>query len=140
MTFGYGVDGTQPYPFSVKPDTLLSAEDIMRINRDQFEGTAFDMTTGMDAGQFGDPTRFFFLSKDVNVQQGISMQQYRSALGSERPISLFRTVYSTISQGRAWLPDSIGAGNIFYCMYFVIYCLPPLSKYLLVSISVLRLL
>lgn len=57
-TFGYGPFLRDPYPFSVKPDRLLSAQDIMNYNRDQFEGTPFDLTSGADAGMFGDPMRF----------------------------------------------------------------------------------
>ena len=46
-TFGYGPDLTEPYPFSVPVDTPLTVQDIMNMNRDQFEGTLFDMTTGI---------------------------------------------------------------------------------------------
>ncbi len=56
-SFGFGPNGDKPYPFSVKPDRLLSARDIMEMNRDQYEGTIFDVTKGPDAGPFGDPMR-----------------------------------------------------------------------------------
>jgi dipeptidase len=46
-TFGYGLDGTEPYPFSVKPDSLLKVKDFIEMNRDQYEGTLFDMTVGV---------------------------------------------------------------------------------------------
>lgn len=49
-TFGFGKDGLSPYPFSVKPDVPLSVQDIMNMNRDQYEGTDFDMTKGTDGG------------------------------------------------------------------------------------------
>ena len=52
-TFGYGLDGSLPYPFSVKPDRLLTVQDIYRMARDQYEGTQFDLTNGTDAGPFG---------------------------------------------------------------------------------------
>lgn len=38
QSFGYGDDGSEPYPFSVKPDHKLTLQDIMNINRDQYEG------------------------------------------------------------------------------------------------------
>lgn len=46
-TIGFGADGSQPYPFSVQPDALLTVEDIMRMNRDQYDGTVFDMSKGL---------------------------------------------------------------------------------------------
>ena len=46
-TFGFGVELDQPYPFSVKPDKLLTVTNFMSINRDQFENTPFDMTVGI---------------------------------------------------------------------------------------------
>ena len=49
-TFGFGPDGTLPYPFSVKPDVPLTVQDIMNMNRDQYEGSAFDLTKGADGG------------------------------------------------------------------------------------------
>ena len=30
-TFGYGVDGTEPYPFSVKPDRPLTIQVLIRL-------------------------------------------------------------------------------------------------------------
>ena len=34
------------YPFSVKPDVPLSPQDLMRVQRDHYEGTQFDLTKG----------------------------------------------------------------------------------------------
>ena len=45
-SFGFGASGDEPYPFSVKPDRLLSVQDIMDFSRDQYEGSAFDLTQG----------------------------------------------------------------------------------------------
>jgi dipeptidase len=45
-TYGYGPDGTSPYPFSVKPDKKLKITDVMAMARDQLEGTQFDLTAG----------------------------------------------------------------------------------------------
>lgn len=46
-TFGFGPDSKDPYPFSVKVDKPLTVQDIMNINRDQFEGSLFDLTAGV---------------------------------------------------------------------------------------------
>jgi len=46
-TFGVGPDMKDPYPVSVKVDKPLTVQDIMNINRDQFEGSLFDLTAGV---------------------------------------------------------------------------------------------
>jgi len=47
-----------PYPWSVKPEKLVSVRDVMHWHRDYLQGTQFDMTKGMAAGPFGSPDRF----------------------------------------------------------------------------------
>lgn len=108
-SFGFGADGKGAYPFSVKPDKPLTVQDIFRMNRDQFEGTVFDMTKGIDAGPFGDPTRPVPLSKYEDDLDGVSREAYDAGIGFQRHISLWRTAYSTVTQSRASLPDVIGA-------------------------------
>jgi dipeptidase len=54
FTDAYGND----YPFSVKADKPLHPTDIMKINRDHYEGTIFDLTKGLQAGPYGDPNRW----------------------------------------------------------------------------------
>jgi dipeptidase len=56
----------------VKPDKPLTAQDIMNMNRDQYEGTQFDLTADVAGGPFGDPMRWPEISKDDNALQGIS--------------------------------------------------------------------
>eukprot|EP01038_Epipyxis_sp_PR26KG_P009867 gene9867-13274_t len=108
-TFGFGADGKEPYPFSVKVDKPLTVQDIMNMNRDQFEGSAFDMSIGLEAGMFGDTMRFPPSSKYRDNVNGISSAEYNAGLGFERPISLWRTAYSTVAQARGNFPDAIGA-------------------------------
>ena len=45
------------YPFSVKPDWLVSLDEVKALLRDHYEGTPFDLTAGPAAGPFGSPTR-----------------------------------------------------------------------------------
>jgi hypothetical protein len=108
-TFGFGPDGTLPYPFSVKPDTPLTVQDVMNMNRDQYEGSPFDLTVGTPAGPFGDPMRWPAVSKYEDKVEGVSWDAQQQGLGFERPISLWRTAYSTVTQSRASLPDVVGA-------------------------------
>lgn len=108
-SFGFGANGKDAYPFSVKPDKPLTVQDIFAMNRDQFEGTIFDMTKGVDAGPFGDPTRPVPVSSFEDKFNGITRQEYDAGIGFQRHISLWRTAYSTVTQSRASLPDVIGA-------------------------------
>ena len=46
------------YPFSVAVDKLISEEDLMRYQRDHYEGTQFSTAEGLAAGPYGNPNRF----------------------------------------------------------------------------------
>jgi dipeptidase len=46
------------YPFSVRAESVLTPQDLMRIQRDHYEGTQFDLTQGLAAGPYGDPNRW----------------------------------------------------------------------------------
>lgn len=109
-SFGFGPDGRDPYPFSVKPEKKLSLIDIMKMTRDTFEGTPFDLSVGLAAGPFGDVMRYEALPSSIDPVDGILYPNESSvALIHERPISLYRTVYASIAQARKSLPDSVGA-------------------------------
>lgn len=46
------------YPFSVKPAKgAISKEDMIKMLRDHYEGSEFDLTKGLAAGPYGDPER-----------------------------------------------------------------------------------
>lgn len=88
------------YPFSVIPDWQLSIQDVMELCRDQFEGSEFDLSEGLDAGPFGDVMRYPPTPKDPDKLPGerdLTPEQIRAGLGYQRPVSLWRTVYSVIS-------------------------------------------
>jgi dipeptidase len=51
-------DRQEPYPFSIKPDKLISLEDMFRFNRDTFDGSPYDLTKGPAAGPYGNPNRY----------------------------------------------------------------------------------
>lgn len=88
------------YPFSVKPDKKVSVQDMMKIFRDHYEGTEFDLTADKAAGPFGNPNRYPTPSS-VRPED-------RKTLDWERAISLFRCSYSFVGQARNWLPNAIG--------------------------------
>ncbi|KAF0719434.1 Aste57867_1030 [Aphanomyces stellatus] len=80
-TDGYGSD----YPFSVEPTKLLEPADLMRIQRDHYEGTEFDLTQGLAAGPYGDPNRY---SPGSAVAPGGRF---------ERSISVYKATYSYVT-------------------------------------------
>jgi dipeptidase len=79
------------------------------MNRDQFEGTPFDMTQGPAAGPLGDPTRWKKMARDQDPVEGVTDYAENVGLRFNRPISVWRAAYSTVTQSRAFLPDVVGA-------------------------------
>mmetsp|Transcript_99117 Transcript_99117/g.250275 ORF Transcript_99117/g.250275 Transcript_99117/m.250275 type:complete len:678 (-) Transcript_99117:190-2223(-) len=61
------------YPFSVRPDKVLSHRDVMGFLRYQYEGTEFDMTKGILAGPFGTPFRLEGGPRSGQVPRGIAI-------------------------------------------------------------------
>jgi len=91
----------EKYPFSVVPDEKVSVQDVMAICRDHYEGTEFDLTTGLAAGPFGSPNRW----GGNNGKQS----KVAGSAGWERAISLHRTNFTTVSVARANMPAAIGS-------------------------------
>ncbi|DBA03358.1 TPA: hypothetical protein N0F65_004635 [Lagenidium giganteum] len=79
------------YPFSVKALKKLSPQDIMRFQRDHYEGTPFDMTKGPDSGPYGNPDRY-----DPGVNGDLTQKDIDRG-HFERAISIFRASYSFVS-------------------------------------------
>jgi hypothetical protein len=63
--------------------------------------------------------RFPAVPKWVDSVNGVSYEQYNAGVGFERPISLWRTAYSTVTQSRSYLPDVIGAGSFQSRLYLI---------------------
>jgi len=61
----------------VKPDKKLSIKDMFALYRDHYEGTKYDLTTGISAGPFGNPERW------AGVEQPKTMQQVRDGKSAE---------------------------------------------------------
>ncbi len=113
-----GISGAEPYPLWVKPDMKLSRENVFGIMRDHYEGTDYDMSTGMDSGPFGTPNRWRPMNWNID---GIDYTW-------ERPISTQQTGFSFVSQSRSWLPDPIGGvfwygvDDTYFSVYVPFYC------------------
>jgi len=96
---------TREYPFSVKPDRKLSVRDVMRLHRDHYEGTEFDLTQGVAAGPFGYPDRFYG-PYDGAGDVGDPSRKLDGAW--ERPLSVTYCGYVFVNQARGWLSAPIG--------------------------------
>ncbi len=101
---------TKAYPFSVKPDKKIRVADLAAIHRDNYEGTEFDLTAGIAAGPFGNPTRYEGNPEPIADAEG----RLTELIGRfERPIDIYRCTYFYVTQSRSWLPDAVG-GVLWY--------------------------
>lgn len=96
---------SRAYPFAIKPDQKVAVKDLFAIHRDNYEGTEFDLTKGLAAGPFGDPTRFEGGAESLANKEG---QQSPIKGEFERPLNIYRCVYAYVNQSRDWLPGAIG--------------------------------
>ena len=104
-------------PFSVKPDQPVAPEKIMEIFRDTFEGTDFDMVKDLtvvdeEGKTVKSPLANPFMPYDMN-----KMFRLNGGWGwrGERPMARWYCMYVTVTQSRAWLPDSVGGILWFGC-------------------------
>ena len=99
----------EPMPLWVKPNKLLTVQDVQAAMRDHFEGTPFDVSSQ---------------SQDKNdIGGGIWQMPYRvtplffesdgKKCFNERPTSTQQTAWTFVSQMRSWLPREIGG-----CFWF----------------------
>lgn len=126
-----GLDpNSENYPFSVKPDRLVSLADLRMVFSDYYEGTPFDMTKNMvvtdeEGKSVISPLANPFLPYDMN-----KLFRINGGWGwlGERTIARWYTMYATIIQCRNWLPDEIGGvvwlaqDNVATSIYIPIYC------------------
>ena len=85
-------------PLYVKAKEPISLQGLAEMMRDHYEGTPFDMTEGIGAGDNGRPYRWREVKFEVD---GV---KYRH----ERPIATQQTGFWFIGQCRGWLPDAVG--------------------------------
>ena len=84
--------GVLSLPFSVPVDSPISMQTLFTINRDHYENTSYDLTVGPAAGPYGNPNRY-----DRGEASGLNMSILMQGT-FERPISMFRTSYSTVTE------------------------------------------
>lgn len=120
---------SENYPFSVKPDSLVSVETMMRVFKDYYEGTPYDMRKNLTVT---DKEGKSMISPMANpFMKGDELKLHKINGGwnelGERNIAVHFTVYATIIQCRADLPDEVGAlcwfalDNVASSIYVPIY-------------------
>jgi dipeptidase len=105
-------------PLWVKPDSLISLQQVKNAMRDHYEGTPLDMRNDPGAGPYQSPYRWRPMEFEVDSVEYLC----------ERAIATQQTGYSFVAQSRSWLPDPIG--GIFWfgvddtdgCVYAPMYC------------------
>lgn len=125
MDYVKGVEGAGPLPLWIKPDKKLTAQDVMSMMRDHFEGTDFDMTLDVGAGPYKCPYRWRPMTWTIDNVEYVH----------DSAVSTQQTGFSFIAQSRDWLPDPIGGiqwfgvddtySTVYVPMYCGITAVPP---------------
>ncbi len=107
----HGLDAhAENYPFSVKPDTLITLEKMVDLFQDYYEHTPYNMVKNItvtdDSGRtiispLANPFMPYDMNKVFDINGGWGWR-------GERTIARWYTMYATIIQSRDWLPDPIG--------------------------------
>lgn len=121
---------SENYPFSVKPDTLVTMQKLISIFQDYYEGTPYNfvknITTTDDSGKtiispLANPFMPYDMNRIFNINGGWGWR-------GERTIARWYTMYATITQSRDWLPNEIGGvvwlawDNVANSIYVPLYC------------------
>jgi len=98
-------------PFSIKPDKKVSVRDVMKLYRETYAGTEFDVTKNLMAkarrsdkvvkSPIANPWMSYDMIALLNALKPGVVENYRK-------IAIARCAYSHIIQCRDWLPDPIG--------------------------------
>ncbi len=98
-------------PFSVKPDTKISAQQVMELFRETYEGTDWDMTKNLKVPQRQgqDPA----VSNAANPWMSRDVMTLLNSVAPDtvervRTIAIAACSYSEVLQCRDWLPDEVG--------------------------------
>ncbi|MCF7886360.1 MAG: C69 family dipeptidase [Candidatus Marinimicrobia bacterium] len=117
------------YPFSVKPDTLVTRDKLVQIFRDYYQGTRFDVWANLTqvneddetiVSPFSNPFMPYEMNRLFNINGGWGWR-------GERQIARWYTMYATITQSRESMPDEIGGvvwlalDNVATSVYIPVY-------------------
>jgi len=127
------------YPFSIKPDKKVKLEDLVRVFKDYYQGTPYDMRRLITDTDKEGKTRISPLANPFMPYDHLNIQNVNGGWYSinkktgnirflgERTIARWYTMYATIIQCRDWLPDEIGGvvwlaqDNVASSIYIPVY-------------------
>lgn len=128
------------YPFSVKPDTLITMEKMVSLFQDYYEGTEYDMRKTLTVTDKEGKTVISPLANPFMKSDELKLHKINGGWHwrGERSIAVHFTVYATIIQCRNFLPDEIGglcwfaldnvASSVYVPFYASISDLPQTYK------------
>jgi dipeptidase len=128
---------SENFPFSVKPDSLVTLEKLISVFRDYYQGTPFDMTKNLTVTDENGMTVVSPLASPHMPYDANKLFKINGGWGwlGERTIARWYTMYATIIQLRDWLPDEIGGvewlamDNVATSIYVPIYgCVTDLPE------------
>jgi dipeptidase len=118
------------YPFSVKPDTLISLPKMVEFFQDYYENTPYNFIKNLtwtneegktEISPLANPFMPYDMNKLFKINGGWDWR-------GERTIARWYTMYATITQSRDWLPDEVGGvvwlafDNVATSIYVPLYC------------------
>ncbi|MDD8030570.1 MAG: C69 family dipeptidase [Acidobacteriota bacterium] len=99
-------------PFSIKPDKKVSVQDVLRLYRETYEGTEFDMSKDLLVKKRNSeelvksPVVSNWMSRDwMNMINTLKP----GTVSSQRTIAINACAYATVIQLKSWLPPAVGA-------------------------------
>jgi dipeptidase len=118
------------YPFSVKPDTLITLSKMVQFFQDYYENTPYNFIKNLtwvnekgktEISPLANPFMPYDMNKLFKINGGWDWR-------GERTIARWYTMYATITQSRDWLPDEVGGvvwlafDNVATSIYVPLYC------------------
>lgn len=98
------------YPFSVKPDSLVTIPKLVSVFKDYYEGTEYDMRKTLTVTDKEGKTVISPMANPFMKSDELKLHKINGGWHwrGERAIAVHFTVYATILQSRNFLPDEVG--------------------------------
>ena len=121
---------SENYPFSVKPDSLVTLPKLVSIFQDYYEGTDFNLIKNITWTNKEGKSEISPLANPFMPYDMLPLFKVNGGWGwrGERTLARWYTMYATIIQCREKLPDPIGGlvwlalDNVATSIYVPLYC------------------